>query len=202
MDDSPAPGVSILGLGTDIGARRANPVLTAENYVAWLLERCCRRRDQAVDHGRRRLYEERVAILLGLKAALESPHGMFRASARRTLGNMSDISDDESSPNFSRINAPANLGEAQRALEFISSLQHGSSSSTGFSTNVDMVANALGRNLTFPPHSPASSSGEGETRSQAMERYMSSRRSNVSDPDLWNYLHFGDELCETENDET
>ena len=126
-------------------ARRANPILTAENYVAWLLERCCRRRDQAVDHGRRRLYEERVTILLGLKAALESPHEMFRASAHRTLGKMSDISDDESSPNFSRINAPTNLGEAQRALEFISALQHGSSSSTGFSTNVDMVANALGR---------------------------------------------------------
>ena len=126
-----------------------------------LLERCCRRRDQAVDHGRRRFYEERITILLGLKAALESSHEMFRASARRTLGNMSDISDHESSPNFSRINAPANLGETQRALEFISSLQHGSSSSTGFSTNADMVANTLGRNVAFPPQSANSTSGEG-----------------------------------------
>ena len=116
---------------------------------------------------------------------------------------MADISDDEQSPNYERIHAPANLGQAQRALAFINALQSGSAVHTGFSTNVDMVANALGRNATFPPHSPASSSGKGETRSEAMERYMSSRRSNVSDPDLWNYLHHGDELSsETENEET
>ena len=198
-----APSLPASSTEMPSSARPTDPLLTAENYVAWLLERCCRRRDQAVDHGRRRLYEERVTILLGLRAALGSPHEIFRASARRSLGTMSDISDDESSPNFSRINGPASLGEAQRALQFINALQHGSSSSTGFGTNVDMVANALGRNMNFPEQSPSSGSGEGETRSQAMERYMSSRRSNVSDPDLWNYLHYGDELSsETENDET
>jgi hypothetical protein len=89
-------------------------------------------------------------------------------------------------------------------LEFINALQSASTSNTGFSTNVDMVANALGRNAKFPPQSPCpSSSGAGETRSEAMERYMSSRRSNVSDPDLWNYLHFGDELSdESKSNET
>jgi len=186
-------------------ASPTDPVLTAENYVAWLLERCCRRRDQSVDGDRRRLYDkERVTILFGLRSALASPHAAFRDSARRTLGNMADISDDEESPNYERIHGPKSLGQAQRALAFINALQSGSASSTGFSTNVDMAANALGRNATFPPRSPSeSSSGAGETRSQAMERYMSSRRSDVSDPDLWNYLHFGDELSdESEPDET
>ena len=165
--------------GAPSHAPPADPVLTAENYVAWLLERCSRRRDQSADHNRRRLYEERMTILLGLRGALRSPHAIFRDSARRTLGSMADISDDEQSPNYERIHAPANLGQAQRALAFINALQSGSAVHTGFSTNVDMVANALGRNATFPPHSPASSSGKGETRSEAMERYMSSRRSNV-----------------------
>jgi len=49
---------------------------------------------------------------------------------------MSDISDDEDSPNYEKIHGPANLGETQRALAFINALQSGSASSTGFSTNV------------------------------------------------------------------
>ena len=173
----------------------ADTALTAENYVRWLLRRCARRRDETSDANRRRLYEERVTILLWLQSALTSQHASFRSSARRALGSMSDISDDENSPNYARINGPTNLGETQRALAFINALQSGSSSSTGFSTNVDMVANALGRNANFPP-SPASESGADETRSQAMQRYMSSRRSEVSDPSLWNYLHNGDEISD------
>jgi hypothetical protein len=43
------------------------------------------------------------------------------------------------------------IWEAQRALEFIHSLEVGSSMSTGFSTNVDMVANALGRGAAYTP---------------------------------------------------
>jgi hypothetical protein len=58
-----------------------------------------------------------------------------------------------------------------------------------------MVANAFGRNANFPP-SPTSESGADETRSEAMQRYMSSRRSEVSDPSLWNYLHNGDEISD------
>ena len=173
----------------------ADTALTAENYVRWLLQRCARRRDEANDPIRRQLYEERIAILRGLQAALNSPHASFRSSARRALGSMTDISDDENSPNYARINGPANLGEAQRALAFIHSLQSGASSSTGFVTNVDMVADALGRNANYPP-SPASESEADETRSQAMQRYMSSRRSDVSDPSLWNYLHNGDEISD------
>ena len=173
----------------------ADTALTAENYVRWLLRRCARRRDETSDANRRRLYEERITILLGLQAALTSQHASFRSSARRALGSMSDISDDENSPTYARINGPANLGEAQRALAFIHSLQSGSASSVGFSTSVDMVANAFGRNANFPP-SPTSESGADETRSEAMQRYMSSRRSEVSDPSLWNYLHNGDEISD------
>ena len=60
----------------------------------------------------------------------------------------------------------------------------------------------IGRNANFPP-SPTSESGADETRSEAMERYMSSRRSDVSDPSLWNYLHYGDEIPdESESNES
>ena len=78
----------------------ADTALTAENYVRWLLRRCARRRDEANDPIRRRLNEERITILLGLQSALTSQHASFRNSARRALGSMSDISDDENSPNY------------------------------------------------------------------------------------------------------
>jgi hypothetical protein len=202
--DIPASEIDAAPPAPSGASSSSETALTAENYVAWLLERCCRRRDQTTDGDRRRLYEERVTILFELRSALASSHAAFRESARRTLGNLADISDDEESPNYEGIHGPTSLGQAQRALAFINALQSGSASSTGFSTNVDMVANDLGRNATFPPHSPSqSSSGAGETRSEAMERYMSSRRSDVSDPSLWNYLHFGDEISdESENNET
>ena len=104
---------------------------------------------------------------------MASYHAAFRESARRTLGSLADISDDEESPNYERIHGPTSLGQAQRALAFINALRSGSASSTGFSTNVDMVANDLGRKATFPPHSPSqSSSSAGETHSEAMERYL------------------------------
>ena len=122
------------------GSSSSGTALTAENYVVWLLDRCCRRRDQTSDGNRRRLYEERVTILLGLKSALTSPDASFRSSARRALGSMSDISNDEDSPNYEKIHGPANLGETQRALCFHQCtpkwFQSGSASSTGFSTNV------------------------------------------------------------------
>ena len=54
----------------------------------------------------------------------------------------------------------------------IHSLETGSTSSTGFSTNVDMVANALGRGAAFPPEPHSDSdAGVGGTRSQ-MEAYF------------------------------
>jgi hypothetical protein len=77
-----APSLPASSTEMPSSARPTDPLLTAENYVAWLLERCCRRRDQAVDHGRRRLYEERVTILLGLRAALGSPHDLSCLSSQ------------------------------------------------------------------------------------------------------------------------
>lgn len=91
------------------------------------------------------------------------------------------------------------IWEAQRALEFIHSLEVGSSMSTGFSTNVDMVANALGRGAAYTPWFPTDSdAGVGET----MERYFSSIESEVSDPDLWIYLHHGDGMQSTDENES
>ena len=89
----------------------------------------------------------------GPRAALNSPVEGFKISARRTLANMSDINGDEGSPNFIRSNAPTSLADSQLACNFIKALQHGAGFNTGFSANVDMVANALGRGETYPPAS-------------------------------------------------
>ena len=76
---------------------------------------------------------------------------------------MSDISDDEDSQNYRSINTPTTLAQAQRADSFVRALQHGASSASsgGLSTNVDMVARALGHGEQDPPDS----SSEEETGS-------------------------------------
>ena len=167
-------------------------------YTNWMIERCARRRDGTEDHNRRRLYEERVTILHGLKAALNCDVEGFRVGVRRTLANMSDISDDENSPSYRDISRPTSLSDAQLAYNFVRSLQAGTEAHTGFSTNVDMVANALGQGDAWPPEnldmtSDQSSDEHMETRSEVKQRYMVSSQSEVSDPDLWVLLHYGED---------
>ena len=67
-------------------------------------------------------YEQRATILFWLRAALAFPHVAFRDSARRTLGSMANISDDEQSPNYERIHGPTSLGQTQRVLACINAL--------------------------------------------------------------------------------
>ena len=167
-----------------------------DGYLVWLIERCCRRRDNADTVERLLLYEERVTILYGLKSAVEGPDDNFRATAYRTLGNMSDISDDENSPNYERIHAEhASVDQTMIAYNFVLALQSGSASSTGFSTNVDTLYNAIGAGRFVPDahtnDDAESSESEGETRSQAYQRYMNVEMDEISDPELWAELHYG-----------
>jgi len=91
-------------------------------------------------------------------------------------------------------------------MNFIASLQAGqpSSSASGFSTNVDMVANSLIRNLDYDAAGlPSDVSSIEETGSEVRARYRQSTQSEVSDPDLWLLLqHEEDNESETlEHDE-
>eukprot|EP00435_Cladocopium_sp_Y103_P026354 s3208_g6.t1 len=165
-----------------------------------------RRYNNASTRERRVLYGDRVTILHGLRGALASEHAGFRASALRSLGGMSDISDDEESSNFSSINAATTLAQASRAVHFIASLQSAGSSSTGFSTNVDMVAKALLRGIDRQADAAnddedAGESDEGhvETMAEQRTRYLNSEQCPVSDPELWVLLHYGEE-AESESD--
>ena len=115
-------------------ARGSEP--NAEDYMRWLVERCSRRRDNAPTHGCRRLYEERVTILYGLILAMRSPVETLRRGSLRTIATMSDISDDEESPSYAAIHAPASLRDAQRALNFIRAMEQDSSSGAVMSTNL------------------------------------------------------------------
>ena len=81
---------------------------------------------------------------------MRSPVEALRRGALRTIATMNDISDDEESPSYAAIHAPASLSDAQRALNFIRAMEQGSSSGAVMSTNVDMVANALGRGDAYP----------------------------------------------------
>ena len=102
---------------------------TVEGYLNWLIERCSRRRDNATTSERRLLYEERVTVLYGLKSAVEGPYENLRVAALRTFGQMSDISDNEESPNFESIHANhATVDQAMVVYNFIQALQSGSAS--------------------------------------------------------------------------
>ena len=118
----------------------ATPEPTVEGYATWLIGRRDRRRDTAEPHDRRRLYEERCHFLW-----TSFSFELRQFSARRSVATLSDISGDERSPNYATMHAPASLGNAQTAVNFLQSLQPVASSSSGFSTDIDTMHNAIGR---------------------------------------------------------
>ena len=67
---------------------------------------------------------------------MRSPVEALRRGALRTIATMNDISDDEESPSYAAIHAPASLRDAQRALNFIRAMEQGSSSGAVMSTNL------------------------------------------------------------------
>lgn len=125
-----------------------------------------------------------------MASEMRPPVDALRRGALRTIASMGDIGDDENSPSYATIHSPANLGDAQRVLKFINALQQGSNSNAVSSTNVDMVANALGRGVPYPP-TDSSSSDVIENASQINRRYPQSGQDEVSDPEFWVLLHYG-----------
>eukprot|EP00435_Cladocopium_sp_Y103_P047691 s412_g14.t1 len=98
------PVSSELDAGASTNAPASNDVLnmrqhavepTPEGYMGWLIERCERRYNNAETRERRILYGERVTLLHGLQSAMTSGHPGLRAAALRSLGGMSDISDQQ-----------------------------------------------------------------------------------------------------------
>ena len=105
--------VDMVEVASGLDVKKTNAE-TAEMCVEWLMERCQRSTRQAENSECRILYEQRLALLHGLSAAMRSNHRAYRRSTLMSLGNMSDMSDDERSPNYARcIRAPASLGDAQ-----------------------------------------------------------------------------------------
>eukprot|EP00435_Cladocopium_sp_Y103_P056693 s581_g19.t1 len=157
-----------------------------EGYIAWLIERCERRCNGAATRERRVLYGARITILHGLRFALVSGSDSLRRAAMQTLANMSDISDDDSFPNFAAINSPTSLRQTSRAVNFIASLQSGGTSSSSFSTNVDMAHNALLRRIDIRaarneraenearPEEISDEEPRVETNEELRRRYLSS----------------------------
>ena len=80
---------------------RPNRALTAENYVAWLLENAAEGVMKQLRMTGAGCMKNGWQSRMGLRAALQSPHETFRTSPRRTLGGMIDISDDEASNHWS-----------------------------------------------------------------------------------------------------
>eukprot|EP00435_Cladocopium_sp_Y103_P033570 s2923_g8.t1 len=120
----------------------------------------------------------------------------------RNMAEMAAISSDEDSPNYRDPNEPVSLADAQRAHNFFMTLRGRSGS-----RHVDAVANALMRNEDRGPNDALEidSDAEMETASAAERRYYESTQDQVSDPDLWAFLHYGeftDDDRETEERDT
>ena len=161
--------------------RSSTDLPTPESFVRWLIMRCQRRLENTnLDLSRRNTYLERIDILRSLQNALENP--LFRASAMRNMAEMADISDDEESPT-NRGGEPVSLGDAQRAHNFFMFLR----GRTAGNTHVDSVADALMQN-----ESDEDSDERMETASETQRRYYQSTQDEVSDPDLWAMLHYGE----------
>ena len=92
------------------------------------------------------------------------------------------------------------------AVHFIASMQP-AGSSTGFSTNVDMVHSALMSGIDrraadiarAAAGDDASDSSHVETASEVRVRYLDADQSEVSDPELWLLLNYREESEEEEN---
>ena len=140
-------------------------------------------------------------MLHGLQSALTS---VLRPAALRSLVGMSDINDDESSPNHAAINALTSLAQASRAVHFIASCSLLEIQS--FSATVDMVHSALmsgiDRRATDIARAAAgddaSDSSHVETASEVRVRYLDADQSEVSDPELWLLLNYREESEEEE----
>ena len=174
--------------------RSSSDMPTPEGFVNWLIIRCHRRLENPnLDISKRNMYLERIAVLRSLQSALANP--LFRASAMRNMAEMADISDDEDSPNY-RSNQPTSLGDAQRAHNFFMLLR----GQTARGRHVNLVADALIRNESFGEESEEEreSDAEMETASEARRRYYQSTQDEVSDPDLWASLHYGEFTDEEE----
>eukprot|EP00435_Cladocopium_sp_Y103_P042074 s4054_g11.t1 len=165
---------------------------TPESMLRWLIVRCRRRlENSSLDLSRRNLYLERIAVLQGLQGALENP--LFRTSVMRNMAEMADVSEDEEFPNF-RGNQPVSLGDAQRAHNFSMMLR----GRTSGSRHVDSIADALMRRETHGEDD----NEQMETASEARRRYYESTQDQVSDPDLWAYLHYSEFTDEKQEEET
>ena len=168
--------------------RSSSDMPTPEGFLNWLIIRCHRRLENPnLEIRKRNQYLERIAILRSLQSALTNP--LVRASAMRNMAEMADISEDEDSPNF-RGNRPTSSGDAQLAHNFFMMLR----GQTARGRHASMVADALIRNESFDEESEEKreSDAEMETASEARRRYYQSTQDEVSDPDLWASLHYGE----------
>ena len=172
-----------------IQAPRRQP--TPEGMIIWLMERCLRRRDRQIDRTRYNMYNDRVYILDQLFQTLRFGSQTDRLAARRMLASMSDISDDENSPNYDAIRAEQSMEEAEQAQQFIERMGGPAQTHGAASLRVMRVAQRLRELADEEPEIYEDDSDAEETQSQRDRRYRSSPMEECSDPEYWADLHYG-----------
>ena len=177
--------------------RPPGPRPTSEGMLLWLMERCLRRRDRQVSRERYNMYNERVEALNMMYQLLTSDDERARAGAQGMLATMTDLSDDESSPNFQAINAETTRQQVEMTHQFIQSLISGNAADYGAAsfhvarTAQQLVDLAHGQNSSSShEESNEEESDAMETESQRRRRYLESTMDEVSYPELWADLHY------------
>lgn len=107
--------------------RRRSNLPTPEGLVAWLIQRCRGRFQQAVNDPRRGVYTERIHILQALKGGLANR--VLHSAVVRNSAEMANISEGESSPTH-KESAPISLDEAERVHSFFDALRFACSNSS------------------------------------------------------------------------
>eukprot|EP00435_Cladocopium_sp_Y103_P075368 s332_g56.t2 len=170
-----------------------------EAMIVFMYDRCQRRHDDATTIERRNLYSERLALLRDLMRSVKGADDSTRFRANQMLLTISDISEDEDSPLHGaslreRHEAIREAGDAHQWVQgFLGNQNPGGASSSSHVNAVadQMISMISGQREDNEEESDRSSDEIMESQSERLRRYMDSEMCEVSDPDEWRVLHYG-----------
>ena len=174
----------------DILSRRF-PLASAEAILTWIYGRIQQRMNRATDFEKRQGYESGLRMCQNLSRRLRDGN----EATRRWILDMSDLSEDENSPNYGRSEEEiaADLSDAQHAYDFgafLVTLRAAASNADDVTTLEDST-NAVNNLVGTADDNESDENEDHKTNSQMIRRYQQSTMSEVSDPDAWVAIHYG-----------
>ena len=201
VSTTPTGARSMRGFDTADPLPISGEVFSTQAMLTWMYTRCLRRQS-GLEEGTMRwaLYAERINVIQHVMRAYVSGDDATRHAVEEMTSNMSDLSEDESSPTqqLSLVQLDNELNDVERAVEVGTQLTGllGTNTAEGRpnSVHVNAVADAMldmidGENAE--EESAEDSDEYMETASERRQRYLQSELCECSDPDEWMVYHHG-----------